>query len=110
MGELERIDGERRAVGAVEDVEHRAGYGGEEEEEQDREGRPEAARAAAAAAVAPPLWRRLRAVGRARGVVHLRLVRRERRGGLPVRRRRSAAAVGGWLRRWVHFLAHLIPC
>lgn len=98
FGELERIDGERRAMGAVEDVEHGAGDGGKEEDEENRESCPEAARAAAAAAVAP-LRRRLRAVVRARGVVELRLVRWECRVSFAVRRRGGdVTAVGGWLR------------
>lgn len=92
---------------AVDEVEHGASRGSNEEEEEDQESHPEADGAAAASPVAPP--RRLRAVGRTRGVVELcfacwkfRISAAVGGGGGG-----GGTAIGGRLCCWVHSVCHV---
>lgn len=97
-GELEGRDGEGRSLGAVEDVEHGTGDGGQDYKEDDDEGEPQTAGARAA----PPATVYLGTVGGAGVAVQLGLGRGKRWVGGPA----VGRAVNGWFCRGIDSVRH----
>lgn len=104
-GELEGGDGERWALGAVEDPYDAAGDGGKEEQGEEEDDEPDAADAASVAAAPPAAGLGGGAVGLAGGVVQLGF--RGREGGAvegPWRR----IGCGGGFCSWIDSVRHLL--